>query len=395
MSLLLGAVALWAAVALAAALVADLRAGRRSPPLPGDAAGRVLVLRPCAGQEPGLLDRLAAAPRGTLPVHVRLTVATADDPARPVTLAATATLQAAGASADCGVYPPRGPNEKCSQLAGATAHPLPDGGPVVAVVVMDSDLHGADVDLDALVAPILAGEAAAVWAAPTEPGSPRSGLGDRASAAVLAGSLHAFPLLRGIDPHGLVGKCFAVAPVALAAVGGFAGLVDHLGEDMELSARLRAAGHRVEPAPTVVASMASGRSPGQVVARLARWQLVIRAQRPLLLLSYPLLFSPLPWQLLALALAGALGAAPAGVVLVGLACLAARVGVASLARRRSGCPVGPLALLLDVGLAEAVLTLATARALVSRRLAWRGRALRIGPGGRLEREAPPQGATSG
>jgi ceramide glucosyltransferase len=110
------------------------------------------------------------------------------------------------------------------------------------------------------------------------------------------------------------------------------------------------------------------------VARLARWLRVIRAQRPALLATYPLVLAPLPGQLL---LAAALGA-PA---LAALA-LAGRLVVALLARRASGLPLPGAA--LDALVADPLLLAAWLAALGSRRFRWRGVPLRIGPGGRLE-----------
>src|SRR5690606_35045969 len=156
----------------------------------------------------------------------------------------------------------------------------------------------------------------------------------------------AFSLLGRLEPHGLlVGKTFAVRLTALRRVGGFAALVQHLGEDMELARRLREQGSCVQESDTVVSSLASRRSVGQVLARYARWLLVIRAQRPALLASYPLLLAATPGLLAAGSLAivrGLPGAALAVVVAV-----VTRLGVGVVARALAGRPLRLAGVALD------------------------------------------------
>ncbi|MCK6506187.1 hypothetical protein L6R53_22885 [Myxococcota bacterium] len=368
----------WICTSTAAAVVATLRLRAPPPPagpapLPGPTTGPpALLLRPCAGDEPGLAARLSRPPAGAWPLHTRFVLASADDPALPAATAAVAALHAAGQPADLHIVPPLGPNRKASQLHGGLQAPLPTGAPTL-VASVDSDVDLASVDLAPLLAPLVApGGPAATWAPPVEV-APRT-VGDRASQAVLGGSLHAFPLLRGVDPTGLVGKCFAVRGDALAQAGGFLALVEHLGEDMELSRRLRGAGLRVAPVGLRVPSQVGGRTTGEVVARLARWLRVIRAQRPALLASYPLVLAPLPGQLLLAALLGS----PA----LALAAIGGRLLVALLARRACALPLGGA--FLDTLIADPLLLWAWRAALGSRTFRWRGVPLRIGAGGRLE-----------
>lgn len=378
----------WAGVSAGAGLTALWRASRRraGQGAAGQGAGaggpappRALLVRPCAGAEPGLEERLTSALRARFEgeLELRFSVASLDDGAVPAIRRAIAALEAAGTSASLVVAPPIGPNRKTSQLAGA-AGPERRG----AVICADSDVDLSGLNLDLLLAPLRAG-AGACWAPPVELG-PRVGAGDRASQALLGGSLHSFPLLAGLDPQGLVGKLFAVRADALEAVGGFRALVRYLGEDMELARRLRAAGWRVEAAPVVARSMVSGRSPAEVVARYARWLTVIRAQRPALMLSYPALFFCWPLQS-ALLLATASSAPALSAIGLALASVG-RLVVALGAARLAGRPVGLGGALLDMALADAVLALAWLGALRSRSTRWRGVALRIGPGGELRSE---------
>jgi len=190
-------------------------------------------------------------------------------------------------------------------------------------------------------------------------------------------SLHAFPLLAGIDRTGMVGKLFAVRPRALAEAGGFAALRDRLGEDVALARRLRRAGWRVSVAATPAIHGASGRASGSVVARLSRWVRVVASERPWLLPAYPLLFAPLPLACIAL-LVGVVTHDLAYLVSASLV-FAARLAVAK--RRGLGLRIA----VHDAFLADVVLLAAFARTVVTRSFEWRGRSLRLGPGGRLVR----------
>lgn len=362
---------------------------RLGPPL------RVVVVRPCAGLEPQLRRSLesTATLRYGGPLRVVLATSTADDAARPVLLEVAASLRARGMDVAVEVVAPRGANLKASQLAG-----LVDAADDDVALVIDSDVELEGLDLDHMLAPLhepaaiggpscsspaaapAAARMAAVWCPPVER-EPVS-LGDRMSAALLGGSLHAFPLLGTLDPRGLVGKTFAIRLAALREVGGFAGLVQHLGEDMELARRLRERGFGITMSDTPVASLASRRSVAQVLARYTRWLMVIRAQRPALLASYPLLLAATPGLLVAGSCGLVLGWPGAGLA-VG-ATLVARLTVATIAALLARRPPRPVAALLDIVLADGLLLVAFARALGPARVRWRERSLRLGTHGVLE-----------
>lgn len=344
-------------------------------------AARVLLVRPCAGRDPWLeeaLRSLAGAAR-SFTVTCRLAVADAADGAHEPACAAAAALRALGLDASVVITGARGPNRKAAQLAAVVAA---ERAPYDVVLIVDGDVDLAGMDLDALVGPLASRpELGVVWAPPVEAGHART-LGDRASAAVLGGSLHAFPLLAGLDRRGLVGKVFGVRRDALAAVGGFDALVSHLGEDMELARRLRAIGRAVEPASLVARSMASGRSWAQAEARFGRWISVIRAQRGALLWTYPLLFFPtLPILVLA---AMAAAGAPAPAAIAAIVAVVMRLAVAAAAAPGSRPSWRRAA--VDAALADALLAGAFARALRSRRVVWRDVALTIERGGLLRAE---------
>ncbi|WP_437653945.1 glycosyltransferase [Sorangium sp. So ce1182] len=343
--------------------------GGGEAPAPG--ALRVLVVRPLAGHEPHLERTLGSLAGARLSAAARCVLAVADagDGALPAASAAAAALCAAGIPAEVALTAPAGPNRKAGQIAAVIAR---EPAPFDVVLVADSDVDLDGVDLDALVGPLRDGARPApldaVWAPPVEVAPARS-LGDRASAAVLGGSLHAFPLLAGLDPRGLVGKLFAVRAASLAGAGGFAALTAYLGEDMELSRRLLARRGAVGAAPIVAPSLASGRPLRYVIARYARWITVIRAQRPALLASYPALFFATPLIVALAALAAPIAPAPAAAA-AALA-VASRVAVAALASRMAGRRARLLDAAADACLADLVLGAAFVRALSTRTILWR------------------------
>jgi len=386
----------WALVGSGALATAVLRARKKGSPGGGEARRgahpggsiQVLLVRPCAGAEEGLEERLVsiASARCAVRPRVCVAIAQADDPAAAPARAACARLRAEGWDAEVRVTGARGANRKVGQIAAVAAVEAAE-----VVLWADSDVDLGGTDLDALVAPLLADPGiAAVWAPVVERG-PAATLGDRVSEAILGGSLHAFPLLAHLDPRGLVGKLVAVRAAALAAVD-FASMGDVLGEDMELAARLHGGGRRVVLAETVGVARPRGRTLGAVVGRFARWISMVRAQRPARLAGYPLVLVATPFVLALAGAALAAGARPALVAVVVAVALATRLATAHLAARAGGRRSSAFGCLADAVLADAALLVAFARALSSRRLSWRGRALRLGAGGRLE-EVPPGRAT--
>lgn len=347
---------------------------------------RVLLMRPCAGQDPGLLDNLLSVTRlrSTASLKVVMAVDDQQDRAYPILLVALEQLRAAGVDAAVELVPNRGPNRKASILAGvlerhASGHAV--------IVNVDSNVDLAGFELDRLLAPLReptrAGAAWAPWAERSRSDSASAGpwLGARASEAVLGGALTAFPLLCGLDPEGLVGKLWAIRGDALAQIGGFDELVYFLGEDFELARRLRAAAWQVTPADVLACSQGGRPRLREVIERFARWMLVVRGQRPALLITYPVLFFATPLVLGLLAL-GALARPDLAVIALVLV-IAARGIIGLAAAYWSRRSLAPIALLTDAALADLVLALAWIRALQSRDVAWRGHRLRVERGGRL------------
>ncbi|MEX1365866.1 MAG: glycosyltransferase [Nannocystaceae bacterium] len=376
----------WAVLVAATSGVAIHRAylGRRpgSRPAPrAEPLASVLVVRPCAGLEPHLARSLrsTATLRYGGPLRVVLSTSTTNDPARPLLHQIAAELRRDGLDVSVEVVPPVGANLKASQLSGIIDLARED-----VALVIDSDVELEGLDLDQMLTPLQDphGRVAAVWCAPIE--REPSSAGDRLSAAVLGGSLHAFSLLGSLDHQALVGKTFAVRIGALREAGGFGGLVQHLGEDMELARRLAFRGWSTKMGTAVVASLASGRRVRDVLARYARWLMVIRAQRPFLLLSYPLLLAATPMLLLAAALGWSMGMPAVGALVASLA-VGSRLAVAVAARRLGGRTIDAWSVVVDVVLADLVLTAAFIRAALGpARVRWRQRSLRLGARGLLE-----------
>ncbi len=366
----------WVAAYLGFASSAVVAAGRaRRKPLPSAHARRILVVRPCTGQPTFLAATLASTSRLRHPgeLVVRFTVADARDPAWPLVRDAAARLREDGIDARALVAATRAPNAKAGQLARATA----DAAAFDIVAVIDADVALEGPELVGL-STCLNADVGAAWTPVQERQPPRT-VGDRASSAILGRSLHAFDLLGRLDRGGLVGKCFAVRTDALLAVGGFAAVAHHLGEDMELSRRLADAGFRTAVTARPAGSVAGDRSLRDVVARYRRWLLVMRAQRPWRLLAYPLLIcAALPLALIGVGLA--LGGVTAGLAVAALALL---VRVAVVAATEGATARRGLAAVVDAFVADAVLAWAWGSALGARQTQWGGRQLRLGRDGRL------------
>jgi ceramide glucosyltransferase len=382
----LALVSLWQAVQMGACVTAVHRARRRTTSAPGNAASpdRVTLFRPCRGAERGLAERLARTGGAT---HVVFAVASAEDEAYSAVLEASEKLGTEGVEVACVLTSPEGPNMKVDQLGRA----LRATPPREAVLVVDSDVDLKGFPALELAGAVLDGPVGAVYAPASETSSET--FGDRANLAVLTGSLHAFSLLAGIDPDGFVGKVFAVRREVLERTGGFEGLRTVLGEDVELGRRVRAQGEQTRVFRRGARAVGSGRSWDDTVARFARWLGVVRASRPSLLLSYPLLIAgTLPSMLVAVALLPWI-TEPASLrglaVLTTLATVLSRAWVSHAARALAGVGGSWLDSLLDAPLSELVLLTALARALSRSTVSWRGTTLEVRRGEPLRLVGPP------
>lgn len=334
------------------------------------------MIRPCAGHEPWLERTLSslADSRRSFPLHCRFAIETEADAAVPAARRAVEHLQQAGITAEILFTGGGGPNRKVAQLAASA-------NDAEIIIVADSDVDLAGIDLDVLVAPVVGANPAWVaWAPPTECAPPRT-WGDRASGAVLGASLHCFPILARLDPRGLVGKLFAIRTHAVHAIGGFGSLVQYLGEDMEMARRIRDRGGRVVSVPLLARSLLSGRSWSTTLARFARWLTVIRAQRSILLWSYPGLFFA-TWPIVVVS-GWFSRMEPLYGFLAATLVLTTRLLIALFATHISQRPVRLFGILRDALLADVVLALAFAYALRTRTVIWRNHVLVVDRSGML------------
>lgn len=358
--------------------LAKLRSRKSVPRIEGSVID-VLLVRPCAGFDPSLDDNLRslhAARRDGLRVRCVLALGDEHDDAARSAHDAASWLSSHQIECQVRFTHAEGPNHKADQLARAMVDSTES-----IVVVADSDVDLRSVDLHALVEPLREGRAEACWV-PVVERDTSDAVGDRASVAILAGGLHGFALLARLDPAGMVGKLFAVRRDTLERVGGFASMLRFLGEDVELSRRIRAAGGVVLALPLRAYSTASGRTLTAVRDRYARWLLVVRSQRPALVASYPLLFFAAPLQV-------ALGAScltthtRLGLLII-LVAVGVRMLVALGARRASGLSFSWRATVIDSWLGDLVLCAAWWRALRLREVRWRRAVLRFDREGLLE-----------
>ncbi len=262
------------------------------------------------------------------------------------------------------------PNRKVGHLRYALAT-LPRRAAEV-VLAVDADVAVDAALVTALALPLAEG-APLCTAAPEPTGA--VGLAARAAQALLAWTHQAFvPLhLMSLGAPALCGKALGLGQKAQALLPG---LGQYLGEDLEMALRLHATGSQVvlasAPAPMPLGGPLGG---GAVVRRFSRWMRVLRAHRPALLPTVPLLLCPTPVLLGVALLAGSPW-------LLGLLSLlwAARTALAvRLARpgqRAQAAREWPLG--------EALLLVSFLHALAVRDVAWRGRRFRLLPGGRLE-----------
>jgi len=243
------------------------------------------------------------------------------------------------------------------------------------ILVVDADVAVDRTLVEGLSAALSAGAALSTSAPLPERGS---GAGATALRGLLRSSHHSFVALdlMSAGPKAVCGKALGLSPAAAAALRGLDG---HIGEDLELSRLLHDRGMPVVRA-SAPARMPLGRVPlAAVLRRLRRWMLVLRAHRPALYPTVPVLLAPTP---VLLALAIVLGApAVFGAVLVLLA-LRIALGLA-LSRGSPEAADGGWEWLVG----ESALLFAWAASLAGRTVGWRGRSFVLLRGGRMERGA--------
>lgn len=261
--------------------------------------------------------------------------------------------------------PPCG-NRKAGHLAYALATIAADAD---LVVCADADVRVTRELLDAVIAPVRGG-AALCTAAPVPEGAPDAA--GHALRGLLWRTHHAFAAL-DVMSAGAPAVCGKVMALGRRAIDELQRLTHCIGEDLELSRRLHARGERVELAEVVASTPAAPQSLRGAVQRITRWMQVLRAHRPGLYPSVPLLFAP------TLPLLGLAGFSGEPVLLAGAATLVfARM---ALSVRLSGFSA---AALWEWLAGEALLLASFVGSLVQRQVTWRGRRLEVRSGGLIK-----------
>jgi ceramide glucosyltransferase len=259
---------------------------------------------------------------------------------------------------------PASANRKVGHLLHGIAAVPPAGRIVVAV---DADVRVDGALLAALAAPVADG-AALASAAPSPAAA--AGVVPAAVRALLCHTHQSFVALDvvAVGAHAICGKAMALGPVALA---GLAAVPDHLGEDLELAKWLHARGERVTLADVAAVVPQATHAPlGPAHDRFTRWMQVLRAHRPALYPTVPLLFAPsLPLLVAAIALGTPAALAAVAALWTGRTLLAWRLDRVGA----FGWPLG-----------EALLLSAFVRSLGRRTVVWRGRRFRLARDGRME-----------
>ncbi|MDB5378014.1 MAG: Ceramide glucosyltransferase [Rubritepida sp.] len=366
------------ALAGAGQAIAARRALRRlaATPAPTGPVVPASVLKPLHGDEPGLARNLAATlgQAHAAPWEVLFGTSDPADAARPVAEAAMAASPTPARFLAGGAV--LGANRKVSQLvhlAAESRHP--------ALVVADADMRCPPDWLAAVTAPLAdpaIGLVTCLYRGEAADGGAWSQL------AALGIDWHFLPNAALGESLGKAQGCYgatmALRRDTLERIGGFEPLLPLLADDHALGAAVRRLGLRVEVSPVIPVHVMHEPTLGALWAHELRWARTLR------LLSFPGflglgLTHPLPWALLALAVA------PGGWTLAVLAlALAARLalasgvdsalGVAGGWRRRAWLPVRDL-------LSFAIWLTALARGDV----VWRDRRYRIGPNGEMVEEA--------
>lgn len=327
----------WCLTAILFTAVALGRVLRRRRSAPRRAVRRALLLRPVDAPTPSELENLSLSVPGVEQVVVSSYRLRLPDAVRWLP------------------SDPPGFNRKLGHLKYALAV---REDPTRPVLVVDADVRVDAALVDSLLSALESG-AALAWAAPR----PLQGGVER---GLLVQSVHSFEVLEvmSLGSTPLCGKAMALGPQACEVL---ATLPDCLGEDLELSRALSARG-----LPVRLAGEARMPERAAAVARYTRWMQVLKAHRPSLFPTVPLLFACTPLLLLGAAVEGsaAMGAGAAALVVL-------RSTLASVLERRPGAFLGWLG-------AESLLLWCWTRALVKgSRVVWRGRPLVVGAEGRL------------
>jgi ceramide glucosyltransferase len=208
-------------------------------------------------------------------------------------------------------------------------------------------------------------------------------------AGAIAPGVVAAKLVAGQDI--VVGKSMALRREDLERLGGLAAVKDVLAEDYVLGRLVsKRLGKRVVLASTPVENVTQRRSVLEFALRYQRWHVMQRRAAGLLTYSLEVLLNPVFLAAIGAAARPCLGSAAAFLAVCGMK--VALDGASARQLRPGGFRLDQLAL---IPVKDLVIALAWAQGLMSDRVAWRGRRLRVLPETRLEpvrASAPRPGA---
>lgn len=354
---------------------------RRGPRPEGDAAP-VSILIPIKGADSESFQNWLSACRQDYPEYeVLMGVMDRDDPAVAVIHEVVKASGGRGRFVQCG--PALGINHQISNLI----HLLREARHET-IILMDSDIRVDERYLGSVVAPLADPRVGVVTCGYVDH-APAAAPGALASLGRCMDFIPSVLVARLLDRgmHFAIGPTIATRKTVVAAFGGLEQVVNRIGSDFHIGRMAASAGYQVELSRYVLNNPEGYVKLGSVYAREARWARTIRINRGAqyygILVGHVAPFAPLliwlsggqPW---AAALAAASLVARALQIGVSLRCI-------------SPGPLGRWVWLMPF---RELMSLAVwAAGAAGNRIYWRGRQLRIQPGGILEEDGKRLAAT--
>jgi len=335
----------------------------------------VTILKPVKGMDAESFENFASFCRQEYPApwQIVFAVALPDDPAIPV----IRRLMSQFPERDIelvvdGII--HGPNYKISSLINAS--------PMVRheiIIISDSDIRVSADYLRNVVAPFAdpqVGLVTSLYRSAGVQGAPTA-LEAMGFAAELVPNVMVALKVEGLSFA--LGASMAVRREALAAIGGFAALVNYLADDYQLGNKVHRAGYRLELSACIVESVSHREDLATVLSRQLRWSRSMRASRPKGYFSLGMTM-PVPLACLAIILSGFSPAGWAAAVLL----YAVRSCIVTLfSRRYLKDGIFPRWLWL-LPIRDLVAFATWALSFLGDRVQWRGHLFRLLPGGRIE-----------
>jgi ceramide glucosyltransferase len=377
--MLLSAISLVAGALVAAGavgclyLAASAWAVRRLTALPPPrqaALAPVSILKPLCGEDPGLAANLSSFCRQDYPDYqIVFGVRDANDPAVAVVRGLMAELP----GADLTLVVDR--RQRGRNLKVANLHNMLPAARHGILVMADSDMRVGPDYLAQVTAPLAESGVGVVTC--LYRGVPAGGIWSRlASLHVNHGFLPQAALAAAMGASaGCFGASIAFRRDTLERIGGLAAIEDALADDYALGAAVRRAGGRIVLSSYLVDNVIAERGLAALVRHEVRWARTIRLVAPLgfagSIVTHPVMIA---------ALATALGALPlAAPSLLVLAFFCRCVSV-RLVDRALGFPPTPLWL---IPLRDVLSFGVFVASFFARRVEWRNRTFRVGPGGEM------------